>query len=377
MEVRYGPGVVRDAIYTFIARRDATSVHEIWKGVEAQLGAPVARSSVQSYLQLNTPELFERVERGVYRLAQDPAVSFAPTLFRSFREEVIDRAHVVLANCADWLADRTPDSIEAVVTDPPYGLVEYAPREQRKLRAGRGGVWRIPPSFDGHTRAPLPRFTTLTTDDLRGIRRYFEDWGRAIRRVLVPGGHVFLASNPLVSYLVSDALAAAGLERRGEVIRLVMTMRGGDRPKNAHDEFDGVSVMPRSQWEPWLLYRKPLDGRVQDNLRRWKTGGLRRISEDRPFGDVIASHPTRSNERALAPHPSLKPQAFLRQIVRASLPLGEGVVLDPFAGSGSTLAAANAVGYDSIGLEVDPTYFQMAVEAIPKLQAVTVPALSR
>ncbi len=377
MESRYGPGVIRDAIHSYLARRDATSVRDICKGVEAQLGMSVARSSVQSYLVLNTPDVFERVGRGTYRLNGEPAVAFTPTLFRSLREEAVGQATLVLADCANWLADRAPDSVHAVVTDPPYGLVEYAPREQRKLRAGTGGVWRIPPSFDGHTRAPLPRFTTLTPADLHGIRQYFEDWGRAIRRVLVPGGHVFLASNPLVSYLVSDALAAAGLERRGEVIRLVMTMRGGDRPKNAHDEFDGVSAMPRSQWEPWLLYRKPLDGRVQDNLRRWKTGGLRRISDERPFGDVIASHPTRSNERALAPHPSLKPQAFLRQIVRASLPLGEGVVLDPFAGSGSTLAAANAVGYDSIGLEVDPTYFQMAVEAIPKLQAVTVPDLSR
>jgi hypothetical protein len=54
-------------------------------------------------------------------------------------------------------------------------------------------------------------------------------------------------------------------------------------------------------------------------------------------------------------------------VVRAVLPLGEGVVLDPFAGSGSTLAAADAVGYASIGLERDPTYFKMAEKAIPAL----------
>jgi site-specific DNA-methyltransferase (adenine-specific) len=120
-------------------------------------------------------------------------------------------------------------------------------------------------------------------------------------------------------------------------------------------------------WEPWLLFRKPLQGRVQDNLRKWKTGGLRRISDTLPFGDVIRSHPTRAAERAIAPHPSLKPQAFLRQVVRAMLPLGEGVILDPFAGSGSTLAAAEAVGYDSIGIESDPTYFTLAQSAIPAL----------
>ena len=119
--------------------------------------------------------------------------------------------------------------------------------------------------------------------------------------------------------------------------------------------------------EPWLVYRKPIEGRVQDNLRKWKTGGFRRPSEDKPFGDVIQSAPTRKNEREFAPHPSLKPQAFLRQIVRAVLPLGEGVVLDPFAGAGSTLAACNAVGYESIGMEKDAGYYEVAVNAIPRL----------
>jgi site-specific DNA-methyltransferase (adenine-specific) len=62
----------------------------------------------------------------------------------------------------------------------------------------------------------------------------------------------------------------------------------------------------------------------------------------------------------------------MRQIVRAVLPLGEGVVLDPFAGAGSTLAAAQALGYSSIGIERDAQYFQIAREAIPQLAALRV-----
>ena len=93
-------------------------------------------------------------------------------------------------------------------------------------------------------------------------------------------------------------------------------------------------------------------------------------------GDVIPSHPTRKEERELAPHPSLKPQSFLRQVVRAILPLGEGVVLDPFAGSGSTLAAASAVGYRSIGVEVDATYVGVARRGMPALKKLAVKARS-
>ena len=57
----------------------------------------------------------------------------------------------------------------------------------------------------------------------------------------------------------------------------------------------------------------------------------------------------------------------MREIVRASLPLREGVILDPFMGGGSTIAAAAAIGYQSIGIESDPKFFAMTTQAIPRL----------
>lgn len=279
------------------------------------------------------------------------------------------RYELHLADCLAWMDARPRDSIHAIVTDPPYGLKEYTRTEQDKLRRGRGGVWRIPPALDGSPRRPLPRFTVLAEADRAELRARFAAFAERARRVLVPGGHVVIATHPLLSHLVYLPLLDAGFEKRGEVIRLVQTLRGGDRPKNAHREFAEVTVMPRSGWEPWGLFRKPCEGRVQDNLRKWRTGGLRRASPHEPFRDVIRSAPTRAAEKNLAPHPSLKPQAFMRQIVRAALPLGEGVVLDPFMGGGSTIAAALAVGYDSIGLERDPTYYEMSLRSIPTLAA--------
>jgi DNA modification methylase len=374
---RRRPGQVRDAIVQVLEHSPrGAAVGEVCEQVSRLVGEVVPPSSVRSYLRLNTPELFARTDRGQYALAgfeaDAPAAnSIAPP---AVTESRFGRSRLVQSDCIAWLMQQPRNSIHAVVTDPPYGLVEYNEVEQRKLRAGRGGVWRIPPSFDGAKRSPLPRFTVLKATDLDALDRFFHDWARVLLEVLVPGANVVVASNPLLSHRVSNALARAGLERRGELVRLVMTMRGGDRPKHAHVEFDGVSVMPRSMWEPWLLFRRPLEGRVQDNLRRWGTGGFRRIGEGKPFGDVIASAPTRSSERKLANHPSLKPQAFLRQVVRGVLPLGQGVVLDPFAGAGSTLAAAEAVGYESVGIERDADYFELATTAIPRLAAMSLPA---
>lgn len=368
------PGVIRDSIVDFLSgiRGDA-STDEITVAVRGKVGE-VAPSSVRSYLNLNTPKTFERTGRGRYRLNYHGHMSsleksVAPV---SHTRAEVGQATLYHADCFDWLAQQPPASIHAVITDPPYGLVEYTAKETAKLRAGKGGIWRMPPSFDGHQRAPLPRFTVLTDEDRRELYVFFKRLGLMLSRVAVPGANIVVASNPLLAHIVGGAMVEAGLELRGYLARQVMTMRGGDRPKNAHEEFEDVSVMPRSQWEPWVILRTPLDGRVQDNLRRWKTGGFRRLSKERPFGDLIRSHPTPTAEKKIAPHPSLKPQAFMRQVVRAALPMSEGVILDPFMGGGSTLAAANFVGYRSIGLELDKQFFNMAKMSIPKLAALSV-----
>ena len=266
-----------------------------------------------------------------------------------------------------WLAQAEERSIHAVVTDPPYGLIEYTEDQLLKRKNGSGGVWRIPPSFDGCRRSPVPRFTVLKDGDITRLRSFFSRFATLLHPILVPGAHVFVATNPLLSHIMCEPFVAAGFEKRGELIRQVQTLRGGDRPKNAHQEFDNVTVMPRSCFEPWVIFRKYCEGRVQDNLRKWSTGGLRRLSATEPFKDMIPSSPARGREREIAPHPSLKPQAFLRRVVRASLPLGQGVILDPFAGSGSTVAAATACGLSSIGIEANSEYYEMGRLAIPRL----------
>jgi DNA modification methylase len=57
--------------------------------------------------------------------------------------------------------------------------------------------------------------------------------------------------------------------------------------------------------------------------------------------------------------------------------MGTGIVLDPFMGGGSTIAAAVAVGYESIGIELDPLFFTAAENAIPALAKLPVNATTR
>src|SRR5882724_10048047 len=196
-------------------------------------------------------------------------------------------------DCFEWLKRREPDSIHAVCTDPPYGIIEFTDKELTKLRSGKGGIWRLAPKMNGSQRDPLPRFTVLTGKDKLDLVKFIFNFGKHLHRVLVPGAHVCIAGHPILQHLVQGAMVEAGFEVRPTLIRIYQGFRGGDRPKNAEEEFPEVCVTPKGNYEPWMLFRKPISGKtVAENLRKWGTGGLRRLTKDKPFPEVIFSGKT-------------------------------------------------------------------------------------
>ena len=170
--------------------------------------------------------------------------------------------------------------------------------------------------------------------------------------VLVPGAHVFIATNPLVSHLVYEPFIAAGFEKRG----------GGQSGGALHS---AVVIGPRMLIEsskacPSCQNRVGNPGASSENLAKGacrttcesgRPEACRGFSEEEPFKDLVFSSPARGIERQVAPHPSLKPQQLMRHFIRASLALGQGIVLDPFMGSGSTIAAATARGFEASALK--------------------------
>jgi site-specific DNA-methyltransferase (adenine-specific) len=104
----------------------------------------------------------------------------------------VGRSRIVHADCFEWLGRIPQESLHAIVTDPPYGVKEYELDQIEKRTAGKGGIWRIPPSFDGNTRSPLPRFTALNPKEREALREFFVLWARALLCLLCVPAHMFL-----------------------------------------------------------------------------------------------------------------------------------------------------------------------------------------
>ncbi|MFN8372328.1 MAG: hypothetical protein U0694_05550 [Anaerolineae bacterium] len=118
--------------------------------------------------------------------------NFDPFVFDYPSLRVGLKSRILQSDCFDWLRRVPENSLHAVVTDPPYGVKEYEASQIEKRNNGVGGIWRIPPSFDGHKRAPLPRFTALNAKEREMLHHFFVEWAKLVTHVLRPGGHVFV-----------------------------------------------------------------------------------------------------------------------------------------------------------------------------------------
>jgi DNA modification methylase len=81
----------------------------------------------------------------------------------------------------------------------------------------------------------------------------------------------------------------------------------------------------------------------------------------RNWGSVIYHHPTQAMAKNGRRHPNEKPVGLLERLLRWMPP---GLVCDPFMGSGSTGEAAIKAGRPFIGIEIEPTYFDIACERL-------------
>jgi DNA modification methylase len=286
---------------------------------------------------------------------------------------------------ADALAllARLPDnSVDCVITDPPYGIGFH------------DESWDEPSTAEA-------------------FERWAQAWASQCKRVLKPGGHLVAFGAPRTFHRLTAGVEDAGLEIRD----VLMWLHAQGAPK-AHKLPGGLAPLLKPAFEPIVLARAPLAGTTPRNVEAWGTGALNieasrvngywpahiaishapacteaRCTSDCPARQINTSHPDLRPSRMFfcakaskrereagcdklplesdllysrpAPrlrrniHPTIKPLALMRWLVALVTPPG-GLVLDPFAGSGSTGIAAVMEDRMFLGIEREAAYVDIA-----------------
>src|SRR5438445_469832 len=158
-------------------------------------------------------------------------------------------------------------------------------------------------------------------------------------RVVKPGGHAIVWAIPRTSHWTATALEDAGFD-----VRDVITHHyGSGFPKSLNLKGDwqgwGTALKPAS--EHWILARRPLS----------EANRARRATARRRFA-------ARTPRIARNHHPTVKSVVLMRYLCQLITPPG-GLILDCFAGSGSTLIAAASLGFRAIGIEREADYVEI------------------
>jgi site-specific DNA-methyltransferase (adenine-specific) len=306
---------------------------------------------------------------------------------------------LIQADALLMLARLPENCVDAIVTDPPYGI-------EIKGEGWDGAAIR---------RAVRRHGEALPTSE--ALERWTAVWAAEARRVLKPGGHLLAFGAPRTFHRLVAGVEDAGLQVRDQL--LWMFSQGVPKSRRMSGGY-GTGLKPC--FEPILLARAPFPGTTQRNLAEWGTGALNidaaRVGEaghwpanltlshafgctearcmkgcpaellDRARPDLLPSRlffcakasrhereagceqlpersvqlftgPNRSPRMRRNTHPTVKPLELMRWLVRLVTPPG-GLVLDPFTGSGTTGIAAVMEDRMFLGLEREAAYVDIA-----------------
>ena len=187
-------------------------------------------------------------------------------------------ARILKGDLADRLADIGTDSIDAVVTDPPYGIRfmgkawDGADIEAQVARQVRKGTVRP----DGWERHDGRAFAAGTYDRSQSAARSFQlwtmEWATAVLRVAKPGAHMVVCASPRTFHRVWSGVEDAGWEIRDTLMWLFG--QGFPKSSNQTGDWQGWGTALKPGYEPIVLARKALIGTVPASLAKHGVGAL-------------------------------------------------------------------------------------------------------
>lgn len=292
---------------------------------------------------------------------------------------------IVHGSSAKILKEFEDNSIDLVLTDPPYFLDkldnEWSPDEVNSKK-------------NQYAVKSLPSGMKFSREQGVELYKWYYEISKEIYRILKPGGFFFTFSSPRLYHRVASAVDDAGFEIRDSFIWLysknqpkAMSLNHIIKRKKNISDRDKEEIMNRldgwktpklkSNFEPIVFGQKPnvntyLDNVVEHNVGLINTNinvgdemfpsnvlSTDKIDEriDRLF---LVSKPSKEERGEFNTHKTVKPVELCKHLIKLTILSDEGIVLDPFVGSGTTAVAAKELDVNYIGIDINKEYVDIA-----------------
>ncbi len=289
-------------------------------------------------------------------------------------------------DCIEGLKKIPDDSIDLCVTDPPYNYefighrwdaAEVKRRLDRISGSSKTLVKNVPygSGLSGDKRDA--RWYERYRANLEEYQRWCTAWGAEVHRVLKPGAFICgFNSNRTVAHL-QVALEAAGFFARDVLVwqKNAGIPKGLNYAKKLESEgkdpasWQGWHSALRNEWEAVAILQKPLINNYATTVERYGVGLFKAETKD-GFASNILRVKDSAQKEDFNVHCTVKPVDLIKSLIELTLPLeASRIVLDPFAGSGTTAIAAIQLGVNYLCYEIESEYVNVAARRIEILRA--------
>lgn len=279
-------------------------------------------------------------------------------------------------DCRSGLKNIPDNSIDFIVTDPPYFIDGMDNNwDDKKL------CKRVKPGIIGG----LPCGMKFNRAQGEHLQNFMEPIACEFMRILKPGGFCVVFSQGRLYHRMAIAMDLAGFEIRDllgwkyegqakafsqdHFIKKDKTMTDAEKAKLIAELNGWKTPQLKPQIEPMVLAQKPKDGTFIENWKKWGVGLVNtKETLDGMFPGTImsVSKKVRHNETdKKIDHMTVKPVCLISHLIKLFTRPGQ-TVLDPFLGSGSHGVAAIENKRNFIGFEIEKKYFDIAKNRIEK-----------
>ncbi len=286
----------------------------------------------------------------------------------SFQERAKISVHI--EDCLDYLSKQPENTFDAIITDPPYEIGLY-----KKKKWDQSGItfsnelWERlfsvlkPGGFIAAFSMPRLYHRMAVAAEDAGFEMYpFLNWkfdGGLPKPINL--SELFDRDNiderEIIGYKKGSGYTKAnvdhGAQNRSTTQFPIYARHVSQEAKEWRGFYYGVNTL-KPCVEPIMLAQKPIETkRVIDNIRKWKTGALNIDALKQQYStwpNTILEHKKAKKSDHHSNHPSVKPTLLMQDLCMLLCPY-EGIILDPFAGTGTTGVAAKNLGLNCVLIE--------------------------